>query len=114
MRAASALLAAALLAGCAGGPGLDPGQQRPPFPDPALTVQAAAALLEPGQTRRQELLERLGPGEAVRFGTGYEVRVYRARNGGDDRAAPELVVLLDPAGRVAKVRVRPAYVAPSR
>jgi hypothetical protein len=115
MRAASTFLAAAVLAGCAAGPGgLSPGEERPRFRDPALTVQAAGQALVPGQTRRQDLLERLGPAEVVRFDTGYEVWVYRARNAREPRATPELVVLLDPAGVVSKVRVRPAYVAQSR
>ena len=114
MRGASCLLAAALLGGCAWGPGLllsGGGEERVRFRDPALTVPAAAQLVAPGRTSRQELLDRLGPAETVRFDTGYEVWVYRARGARDPRSVPELVVLIDPAGVVRKVRERPAYVS---
>jgi hypothetical protein len=114
MRAVSVLLgAAALLAGCAGAPLLSQREEAPRFRDPALTVPQAAQWLAPGRATRQEVLERLGPGEALRFDTGYEVRVWRARGARDARAAPELVVLFDPGGLVHKVRARPAYATPS-
>ena len=102
MRAASVLLAGGLLAGCAAGPGLTGagGDERVRFRDPALTVPAAAQLLAPGRTTRQELLDRLGPAETVRFDSGYEVWVYRARGARDPRTAPELVLLLDRGGRL--------------
>jgi len=114
MRAASlpagAALAAALLSGCAGtGPLGSSGPVQPQFRDAQLTVPQAAQWLAPGRSTRGEVLERLGPGEAVRFDTGYEVRVWRARGARDERATPELVVLFDPAGVVRKVRARPAY-----
>jgi hypothetical protein len=110
MRAASALLLAALLAtGCAGPGGIVSGPAQPPFRDPALSVQDAAQALAPGRTTRQEVLDRLGPGEAIRFDTGYEVRVWRPKGKGDPRASPELVVLFAPDGLVHKVRARPAY-----
>lgn len=113
MRRASAVAAAALLAGCASGPGLfsGSGEGRPAFRDAALTVPAAAQLVVPGRTSGQELLARLGPAETVRFDTGYEVWVYRARGARDPRTTPELVLLLDRAGIVRKVRERPAYAA---
>jgi hypothetical protein len=53
---------------------------------------------------RADVLAALGEGAAVRFDSGYEVRVYRY-----DEAQPpdkkEFVLLIDPAGRVAKTRV---------
>ncbi|TFZ06052.1 hypothetical protein EZ313_05230 [Ramlibacter henchirensis] len=113
MRAASVLLCCGLLAGCAGPLPLATGEQQPRFRDPALSVEQAAQWLAPGRTTRQEVLDRLGPGEAVRFGTGFEVHVWRAR-ARDDRTVPELVVLFDPAGVVHKVRARPAYGPGSR
>jgi hypothetical protein len=111
MRPASAVLlaAAALAGGCAGPGPLSDAQSSPRFRDPQLSVQEAAQWLAPGRTTRQEVVDRLGPGEALRFDTGYEVRVWRARGARDERATPELVVLFDPAGVVRKVRARPAY-----
>jgi len=114
MRAASVALCAALLAGCAGAPLFSQGEPRPQFRDPALSVDTAAQWLAPGRTTRQEVLERLGPGEAVRFDTGYEVRVWRAKGARDERATPELVVLFDPGGLVRKVRARPGYPTAAR
>ena len=49
---------------------------------------------------------------AVRFDSGYEVRVYRERGRGRDpsvRASSELVVLYSPAGVPLKSRFRPGY-----
>jgi hypothetical protein len=105
-----AMVLAAAIAGCAG-PGPLSSAAQPPFRDPQLTVPQAAQSLVPGRTTRQEVIDRLGPGEAVRFETGYEVRVWRTRGSRDERTAPELVVLFDPAGVVHKVRARPAYPA---
>ena len=113
MRRASVVLsiAAALAGGCAGPGSLSNAETTPRFRDPQLSVQDASQWLAPGRTTRQEVLDRLGPGEALRFDTGYEVRVWRAKGARDERATPELVVLFDPAGVVRKVRARPAYAA---
>lgn len=111
-RASAALLVAAVWAGGCAGPGpLSNAETAPRFRDAQLSVQDASQWLAPGRTTRQEVLDRLGPGEALRFDTGYEVRVWRARGARDERATPELVVLFDPAGVVRKVRARPAYTA---
>jgi hypothetical protein len=114
MRAASVLVAAALAGGCAGPGPLSSAGTAPRFRDPRLSVQEAAQWLAPGRTTRQEVLDRLGPGEELRFDTGYEVRVWRAKGARDERATPELVVLFDGAGVVRKVRARPAYATPAR
>jgi len=113
MRLASVVLlaAAALAGGCAGPGPLSNADSTPRFRDAQLSVQEASQWLAPGRTTRQEVLDRLGPGEALRFDTGYEVRVWRAKGARDERATPELVVLFDPAGVVRKVRGRPAYAA---
>lgn len=109
------LAATALVAGCAAGPGLlSTPETAPRFRDPQLSVNEAAQWLVPGRTTREEVLQRLGPGEALRFDSGYEVRVWRVRGARDERATPELVVLFDPAGLVRKVRARPAYTAQAR
>ena len=114
MRLASILFAAAVASGCAGPGPLSNSQTAPRFRDPQLSVQEAAQWLAPGRTTREEVLDRLGPGEALRFDTGYEVRVWRAKGARDERATPELVVLFDRAGVVRKVRARPAYAAATR
>lgn len=114
MRLASMLAVALLAGGCAGRGPLSSAETAPRFRDPRLSVQEAARWLEPGRTTRQEALDRLGPGEELRFDTGYEVRVWRARGARDERATPELVVLFDRAGVVRKVRARPAYAAAAR
>ena len=113
MRLASVLLwtTAAALGACAGPGPLSNAESAPRFRDAQLSVQEASQWLAPGRTTRQEVLDRLGPGEALRFDSGYEVRVWRARGARDERATPELVVLFDPAGVVRKVRARPAYTA---
>lgn len=114
MRLASALVSAAFAGGCAGPGPLSSAETAPRFRDPQLSVQEAAQWLAPGRTTRQEVLDRLGPGEELRFDTGYEVRVWRAKGARDERATPELVVLFDRAGVVRKVRARPAYAAAAR
>ncbi len=99
-----------LLTGCAvRGGGFGPDERGPPFSDPELTVAAAALLVSPGESRKPEVNARLGPAEVVRFDSGYEAWVYRAKGTRDARAAPELVLLFDPSGVLAKLRARPAY-----
>jgi hypothetical protein len=51
----------------------------------------------------------LGPAESVRFDSGHEVWVYRAKNVRTPSASPELVILFSPQGVVKKLRARPAY-----
>ncbi|WP_332813980.1 hypothetical protein [Ramlibacter sp.] len=107
--ALAALLAALLLAGCATRGGwFDPDEPDHPFADPQLMVPTAAQLLSQGQAR-SEVQARLGPAEVLRFDSGYEVWVYRTRGKGDARATPELVLLFDPSGQLARLRARPAY-----
>ncbi|WBY02480.1 hypothetical protein PE066_02780 [Ramlibacter tataouinensis] len=111
---AAAWSAVLLLAGCAAPRGFfGGGPPQPPFADPQLTVPAAAQRVAPGQAK-PEVQARLGPGEVLRFDSGYEVWVYRSKGAPDPRAAPELVLLFEPAGTLAKVREKPAYGAPAR
>lgn len=109
-RTVAALLGAWLLSGCAvRGGWFAPDEPDSPFSDPELTVPAAALLVRLGESRKDEVQGRLGTAEVVRFDSGYEAWVYRARGARDARAAPELVLLFDPAGVLAKLRARPAY-----
>lgn len=109
-RTVAALLCSLLLSGCAvRGGWFAPDEPDSPFGDPELTVPAAALLVRLGESRKDEVQGRLGTAEVVRFDSGYEAWVYRARGARDARAAPELVLLFDPAGVLAKLRARPAY-----
>jgi hypothetical protein len=69
-------------------------------PTPAPRDLAALAA---GKTTKSEFLAALGEGEVIEFDSGYEVWVYREKP-----PAPhtELILLFDPAGTLAKTRVR--------
>ena len=91
------LFATLLLAGCAS-------SSAPPG------TQVAAARLQqaivPGPTTKAQLLAAFGPTKSVVFDSGYEAWVYQSPAGGGRFA--EFVVLIDPAGLVAKTRTRAA------
>jgi hypothetical protein len=108
--ASCAMLAA--LAGCASAPGTGT-PVRPPFADPRLGVEAAAARVVPGRSTREEVAAALGPAETLRLDTGWETWVYRQRDErGESVDGSELVLLFDPAGILRKARGRAA--APAR
>lgn len=66
-----------------------------------------AQTVVPGRTTRAELLAAFGPTKSVVFDSGYEAWLYEA-NAGAGRHT-ELVLLLDRAGVVRKMRRRPPY-----
>jgi len=87
-------------------------QSRAPFRDPALTLQGASETIVPGKTARDALAANLGPATTVRFASGFEVWIYSMKTAAGQSSATspaELVLLLDPAGVVQKVRIKPAY-----
>ena len=90
------ILCAALLAACATQNAAPPGAQVP-----AERLQQTVVV---GQTTRAQLLAAFGPTKNVRFDSGFETWVYQSP-AGDGRFA-EFVVLIDPAGVVAKTRTR--------
>lgn len=92
-----ALLIALVLAGCATG-SAPPGTQ--------VAAERLAQTVIPGATTRAQLLAAFGPTKSVVFDSGYEAWVYQSPAGGGRFA--EFVVLIDPAGIVAKTRTRPA------
>ena len=99
MKPLIALLAAALLlGGCATGPN-EPGK--------IVAEDRFSQVVVPGRTTRAELLAAFGPTKNVVFDSGYEAWLYEA-NAGAGRHT-ELVLLLDPAGVVQKMRRRPPY-----
>ncbi len=111
-RVGAVLIAACVsIAGCAssGGPMLSeqaPGTMRAGGPSPA----AAQASITIGKSTKADVLAALGPGNAIKFDSGYEVWVYRWPGAErTSRAATELVILFEPSGIVKKTRVRPGY-----
>ncbi|MFK3739816.1 hypothetical protein [Massilia sp. TN1-12] len=98
----SRLLAAALvvaaLAGCA---------TRSQAPGTLVQQQRFSQLVVPGKTTRAELLAAFGQTRNVVFDSGMEAWVY-STDAGNGRTA-ELVLLLDRAGVVRKMRTRPSY-----
>ncbi len=92
------LSAALVLGGCATG-SKEPGT--------VVAEDRFAQQVVPGRTTRAELLAAFGPTKTVRFDSGYETWLYEA-NAGAGRHS-ELVLLLDRAGVVQKMRRRPPY-----
>jgi hypothetical protein len=92
------LVTAMLLAGCATG-NTEPGK--------IVAEDRFAQLVVPGRTTRAELLAAFGPTRTVSFDSGYESWLYEA-NAGAGRHT-ELVLLLDRAGIVQKMRRRHPY-----
>ncbi|MBD8658042.1 hypothetical protein IFT68_20730 [Oxalobacteraceae sp. CFBP 13730] len=90
------VLCTALLAGCATLNTAPPGAQVP-----AERLQQTVVA---GQTTRAQLLAAFGPTKNVRFDSGFETWVYQSPAGNGQFA--EFVVLIDPAGVVAKTRIR--------
>ena len=92
------LAAALLLGGCATSPD-EPGK--------VVAEDRFSQVVVPGRTTRAELLAAFGPTRKVVFDSAYEAWLYEA-NAGAGRHT-ELVLLLDPAGVVRKMRRRPPY-----
>ncbi len=111
------LVAGLLVAGCSGVGVIHrspdgPGAARTPAGQ-ALAPQAAMERAVVGRSTKAELAAALGEAIAIPFDSGYEVWVYRWP-GADTttRAATELVLLFEPGGTLAKVRLRPGYKPP--
>ena len=101
------------LAGCAGTSGwLNSESNAPPFRNPKLSMQGAAASIAIGQATQADVLAALGPASALRFDSGFEVWVYRAKAPEATGTKAELVVLFAPSGIAKKTRIRPAYAGP--
>jgi hypothetical protein len=102
MKRLSAILGAVLaLGGCATAPD-EPGK--------VVAEDRFTQLVVPGRTTRAELLAAFGPTKAIVFDSGMEAWLYEANaaNAGAGRHT-ELVLLLDRAGIVQKMRRRPPY-----
>ena len=90
------ILCAALLAGCATQNAAPPGTQ--------VAADRLQQTVVAGQTTKAQLLAAFGPTKNVRFDSGFEAWVYQSPAGAGQFA--EFVVLIDPAGVVAKTRTR--------
>ena len=97
-RLAFILGAALALGGCATGSN-EPGK--------IVAEDRFAQLVVPGRTTRAELLAAFGPTKTVGFDSGFEAWLYEAEAGAGRHT--ELVLLLDRAGIVQKMRRRPPY-----
>jgi hypothetical protein len=99
MKTVATLLAAALvLGGCAASA---------PEPGKMVAEDRFSQLVVPGRTTRAELLAAFGPTQTLRFDSGNEAWLYEADAGAGRHT--ELVLLLDRAGIVQKMRRRPPY-----
>ena len=90
------LLAALVLAGCATG-SAPPGTQ--------VAAERLQQSVIPGTSTKAQLLAAFGPTKSVVFDSGYEAWVYQSPAG--HGRFSEFVILINPAGIVAKTRSRP-------
>ena len=95
MKLPALLLASLVLAGCATGQ---------PTQGTQVAAERLASTIVPGRTTKAELLATFGKTKSVVFDSGYEAWLYQAPAGGGRLS--EFVVLIDPAGVVAKTRQR--------
>lgn len=96
--AVGALLAAALLAGCA---------TQAPQPGTSVAEARFDGLVVPGRTTRAELLAAFGPTKTVVFDSGMETWLYTTPAPGG--RSTERVLLVGRDGIVHKMRKRPPY-----
>ena len=98
------------VAGCAGPFGLFNAENKaPPFRDPNMSMQNARDVIAIGQATKADVIAALGPATVVKFDSGFEVWVYRAKSSEPAAAKAEFVILFAPSGIVKKTRVRPPY-----
>jgi hypothetical protein len=86
----------AALSGCA---------STPAPPGTLVSEDRLARAPVPGHTTRAELLAAFGPTRLVTFDSGFEAWLYQVPAGAGRFS--ELVILIDPAGVVRKIRRRP-------
>jgi hypothetical protein len=99
-----------VLAGCAS-PLNEPDSRNamPEFSTPGMSSQGAKDAIVAGKSTKADVAAVLGTGTIVKFDSGYEVWVYRAKAYKPAVDAPgtnELVVLFTPSGIVKKTRIR--------
>jgi hypothetical protein len=82
-------------------------KQAPLGPAEVRSARAAADAIAVGKSTKADVRAALGAAVVVDFESGYEVWVYRERL--PEKAKPpatELVLLFEPAGILAKTRIR--------
>ena len=98
------------LAGCAGPFGLfNVETKAPPFRDPNMSMQEASDAIVTGTATKADVMAALGPATVIKFDSGFEVWVYRAKSREPAAAKAEFVILFAPSGIVKKTRIRPPY-----
>lgn len=81
----------------------------PEFSTQGMSLQSAKDAIVAGKSTKADVAAALGNGTVVKFDSGYEVWVYRAKAYKPAVDAPgtnELVVLFSPSGVVKKTRIR--------
>ena len=74
-----------------------------------MSLQAANDIILLGITTKTEALASLGPGIIVKFDSGFEVWIYRAKSTVAQSEPAEFVILFTPEGVASKTRIRPNY-----
>ncbi len=98
------------LAGCAGPLGLFNAETKaPPFRDQNMSMQNASDAIVIGKATKADVIAALGPATVIKFDSGFEVWVYRAKSADTAAAKAEFVILFAPSGTVTKTRIRPPY-----
>ena len=106
------LVTCIFIAGCAAS--FTGGDTKPPFRDPAMSMQMAGNAIATGKSTKADVAAALGEATAVTFDSGFEVWVYREKSSRPPETKAEFVILFDQTGIVRKTRLRPAYPAPVR
>ena len=74
-----------------------------------MSMQNAQDLIATGIATKADVMAALGSATVVKFDSGFEVWVYRAKSAETAAAKAEFVILFAPSGIVKKTRIRPPY-----
>ena len=110
LRMGFVLISCLWLAGCAGPFGFFNAENKaPPFRDPNMSMQNASDAIAIGKATKVDVIAALGPATVIKFDSGFEVWLYRAKSAERAAAKAEFVLLFAPSGIVKKTRIRPPY-----
>ena len=110
LRIGFVLVSCLWLAGCAGPFGFFNAENKaPPFRDPNMSMQNASDVIAIGIATKADVIAALGGATVVKFDSGFEVWVYRAKSPETAAAKAEFVILFAPSGIVKKTRILPPY-----